>query len=99
MCLVAPRLFQAGVSDRHHDMIIHRLTDPDTIASSRQFPFRFLSAFKSLPDPSHHAPQRRVLHRGAGRRARNRPAPPAPNAALIERYKAALNTAVELATM
>jgi hypothetical protein len=38
---------QAGVSDEVAQQVIDRLTDPQQIAESRQFPFRFLSAYQA----------------------------------------------------
>jgi hypothetical protein len=38
---------QANVSDKAAQQIIAKLTDPDVIAKSRQFPFRFLSAYRA----------------------------------------------------
>jgi hypothetical protein len=36
----------AGVSDEVAVQVMARLTDPEQVARSRQFPMRFLSAFK-----------------------------------------------------
>lgn len=41
---------QVGVSDDVAEQIVSRLTDADTIASSRQLPFRFLSAYRATKD-------------------------------------------------
>jgi hypothetical protein len=38
---------QAGVSDKAAVEVIERLTDPEQIAKSRQFPFRFLAAHRA----------------------------------------------------
>ena len=38
---------QAGVSDEVADKVIAKITDPEEVAKSRQFPFRFLSAHKA----------------------------------------------------
>jgi TROVE domain-containing protein len=38
---------QAGVSDEVAERIAARFTDPDQVARSRQFPFRFLAAYKA----------------------------------------------------
>lgn len=40
---------QAGVSDKVAQLVISRLMDPEQIAKSRQFPYRFLSAYKAAP--------------------------------------------------
>jgi len=40
---------EAGVSDAAADTICARLADPDEVRKSRQFPFRFWSAYKHAP--------------------------------------------------
>eukprot|EP00049_Salpingoeca_infusionum_P007618 m.123911 g.123911 ORF g.123911 m.123911 type:complete len:2859 (-) comp13763_c1_seq1:490-9066(-) len=41
-------LIVANISDDHHKQILQKLQDGGTIATSRQFPFRFFSAFQVL---------------------------------------------------
>ena len=41
---------QAGVSDKVAQQIMNQLTDPDEIAKSRQFPFRFLAAYRATKE-------------------------------------------------
>ncbi|XP_060677326.1 telomerase protein component 1 [Hemiscyllium ocellatum] len=38
----------AGVSSGHHAQLLRRLADRDAVIRSRQFPFRFLAAYKAL---------------------------------------------------
>lgn len=40
---------QAGVSDKVAATVAAKLSDPDEVARSRQFPFRFLSAYEAAP--------------------------------------------------
>lgn len=40
---------EAGIRDEAVDNVIARLTDPEAVAKSRQFPYRFLSAYKAAP--------------------------------------------------
>lgn len=40
---------QAKISAKARQFVIDKLTDPEQVASSRQFPFRFLSAWKAAP--------------------------------------------------
>lgn len=40
---------QAGVSDQVAEVVIRKLNDPQQVARSRQFPFRFLSAYRHAP--------------------------------------------------
>jgi hypothetical protein len=42
-------LDEAGVSDAVAERVIAKLTDPEQVANSRQFPFRFLSAYRAVP--------------------------------------------------
>ncbi|KAL2082053.1 hypothetical protein ACEWY4_021871 [Coilia grayii] len=37
-----------GISERHHQKILARLTSKSAVIQSRQFPFRFLSAYKAI---------------------------------------------------
>jgi hypothetical protein len=49
-CLRNLRNFdQAGVSDDVAAMVAAKLADPDEVARSRQFPMRFLSAYRNAP--------------------------------------------------
>lgn len=40
---------QAGVSDEVAERIARKIADPEQVAKSRQFPFRFLSAYEAAP--------------------------------------------------
>lgn len=40
---------QAGVSDKVAAEVAARLADPEQVAKSRQFPFRFLAAYRNVP--------------------------------------------------
>lgn len=40
---------EAGVSDEVAEQVMTKLTDPSEVAKSRQFPFRFLSAYEAAP--------------------------------------------------
>ncbi|MBO8185711.1 TROVE domain-containing protein [Streptomyces spirodelae] len=40
---------RAGVSDEAAQQVVDRLRDPEQIARSRQFPYRFLSAYRAAP--------------------------------------------------
>jgi telomerase protein component 1 len=41
-------LLIAGISKRHHQWVINKLTDERAVINSRQFPFRFFSAYEVL---------------------------------------------------
>jgi telomerase protein component 1 len=42
-------LLFSGVNPRYHRWVINKLKDENTIANSRQFPFRFFSAYEVIP--------------------------------------------------
>ncbi|XP_070582909.1 telomerase protein component 1 [Erythrolamprus reginae] len=41
-------ILKSGVSERHHQILLKRLEDKDSVIHSRQLPFRFLSAYKVI---------------------------------------------------
>ncbi|XP_028831338.1 telomerase protein component 1 [Denticeps clupeoides] len=41
-----------GISEKHHQKILNRLTSKSSVIQSRQFPFRFLSAYKVIMELS-----------------------------------------------
>nr|XP_033779692.1 telomerase protein component 1 isoform X2 [Geotrypetes seraphini] len=41
-------MIKAGISPQHHSKIMARLLDKESVIRSRQFPFRFLSAYKVI---------------------------------------------------
>lgn len=43
-------MIKAGVSEKHNRWIIRKLTDEGAVIHSRQFPFRFFSAYEVLDD-------------------------------------------------
>uniref|UniRef100_A0A8C6XEC4 TROVE domain-containing protein n=1 Tax=Naja naja TaxID=35670 RepID=A0A8C6XEC4_NAJNA len=43
-------ILRSGVSERHHQHLLKRLEDKDSVIRSRQLPFRFLSAYKVILD-------------------------------------------------
>ena len=51
----------AGVPDEVAGDVIARLTDPEQVAKSRQFPFRFLSAYRAAPSLRWAYPLERAL--------------------------------------
>ena len=51
----------AGVPDEVAGDVIARLTDPEQVARSRQFPFRFLSAYRAAPSLRWSYPLERAL--------------------------------------
>ncbi|XP_030395381.1 telomerase protein component 1 isoform X2 [Gopherus evgoodei] len=43
-------IIRAGVSERHHQQVLSRLQNKESVIRSRQFPFRFLAANKVIQD-------------------------------------------------
>ncbi|XP_071492969.1 telomerase protein component 1-like [Diadema antillarum] len=43
-------MIAAGISEKHHKWVIYKLTDRGSVVNSRQFPFRFFSAYDVLTD-------------------------------------------------
>uniref|UniRef100_A0A8C2CVQ4 TROVE domain-containing protein n=1 Tax=Cyprinus carpio TaxID=7962 RepID=A0A8C2CVQ4_CYPCA len=41
-------MISVGITEKHHTKILNRLTSKDAVIQSRQFPFRFLSAYKVI---------------------------------------------------
>ncbi|KAK2900722.1 hypothetical protein Q8A67_008837 [Cirrhinus molitorella] len=41
-------MISVGISEKHHTKILNRLTSKNAVTQSRQFPFRFLSAYKVI---------------------------------------------------
>jgi hypothetical protein len=52
---------QAGVSDTVAEQVASRLADPNQVAASRQFPFRFLSAYRAAPSLRWGVPLQKAL--------------------------------------
>jgi hypothetical protein len=57
---------EAGVPDEVAGDVIARLTDPEQVAKSRQFPFRFLSAYRAAPSLRWAYPLERALSLSLG---------------------------------
>uniref|UniRef100_A0A8C4PWU5 TROVE domain-containing protein n=2 Tax=Eptatretus burgeri TaxID=7764 RepID=A0A8C4PWU5_EPTBU len=50
-------LLLAGISSQHHEKILNKLTDKKAVVGSRQFPFRFFTAYEVLEDLERKIPQ------------------------------------------
>ena len=51
-----------GVDDEHLDKVIAYLGDPDAVRKSKQFPFRFYSAYKQLAGSNSYYDETKVTH-------------------------------------
>ncbi|WP_432083072.1 TROVE domain-containing protein [Streptomyces sp. WAC 04229] len=72
---------QAGVSDEVAARVAARISDPDEVARSRQFPFRYLAAYRHAPSLRWSYP----LERALGHSLANVPALPGRTLVLVDR--------------
>ena len=103
-------LIITGVSPRHHKWAHQKLSNEDTIAMSRQFPFRFFSAYEVIP-ANKEALMKSLEPKPAPVAKPGQPAPPPmrvkknpiitklmPTNETLDAYRAALDQAVKHAT-
>ena len=95
-------LILAGVSQKHHQWAIRKLNDERAVIYSRQFPFRFFSAYEVLGELEKIAdgimPQRRQP-KGAKTKSKKPPKElPKVDKAILQRYRTALDNALKIAT-
>ncbi|KAH3757178.1 telomerase protein component 1 [Pelomyxa schiedti] len=105
-------LIFTGVHPRYHKWVMNKLTNEGTIANSKQFPFRFFSAYEVIPKDLNdfneqldkmNNPKKAAAKDGDAtkiRRKKKNPIVPThrPQDDLFEKYRAALDTAVKHAT-
>lgn len=94
-------LILAGVSGKHHQWVIKKLNDEYAVVNSKQFPFRFFSAYEVLDELGKVARGERPLTRPQKPGAKKKKPPketPQIDTGLLERYKAALDSALKIAT-
>ncbi|WP_326649130.1 MULTISPECIES: TROVE domain-containing protein [unclassified Streptomyces] len=72
---------EAGVSDRVAARVAAEISDPDVVAASRQFPFRYLAAYQHAPSLRWSYP----LERALGHSLANVPALPGRTLILVDR--------------
>lgn len=96
-------LIITGVSPKHHRWAQQKLSNEDTIAMSRQFPFRFFSAYEVIPENPEAIKklvEPKPAKEGAPMRVKKNPiiTKLMPNDATLKAYKDALDQAVKHAT-
>lgn len=103
-------LILAGMSSQHHQWVLKKLKDERAVVNSKQFPFRFFSAFEVLVElekigKGEIKEEEASTARAAGMKARKGRKQKKPSSIkdkidldLIPRYFAALNRALELST-
>lgn len=95
-------LILAGVSQKHHQWAMRKLNDERAVINSRQFPFRFFSAYEVLGELEKIAdgimpPKRQPK----GAKTKNKKPPkelPQVDKAILQRYRTALDNALKIAT-
>ena len=97
-------LILAQVSQKHHQWVIRKLNDERAVVNSRQFPFRFFSAYEVLSDlekiangEQPKAPAR-PTKKGAKKPKKPPKELPPVDVRLIQRYRTALDNALKIAT-
>ena len=93
----------AQISPQHHQWVINRLTDERSVVSSRQFPFRFFSAYEVLNELEKREAVKPLMMgtvKGSNplkkiKKVKEIP-PVSPD--LIKKYRNALDTALKIAT-
>ena len=92
-------LILAGVSTKHHQWVIKKLNDEYAVVNSKQFPFRFFSAYEVLGGleklANGEAPPPR---RGAKMKKKKPKELPEIDKSLLQKYKTALDSALKIAT-
>eukprot|EP01113_Clastostelium_recurvatum_P018405 TRINITY_DN2169_c0_g1_i12.p1 TRINITY_DN2169_c0_g1~~TRINITY_DN2169_c0_g1_i12.p1 ORF type:complete len:2586 (+),score=522.10 TRINITY_DN2169_c0_g1_i12:146-7903(+) len=110
-------LIYTGVHPRYHRWVMNKLTNAETIANSRQFPFRFFSAYEVIPTDLADFNAKIIEINTPKKEVKGKPGQPepadqqkkrktakkivttyTPPADLFAQYRAALDTAVQLAT-
>ncbi len=100
-------LIMAGVKAKYHVWVMKKLSDEYAVTGSRQFPFRFFSAYQVLDELEKIAngeivPQRaqsKGKDKGKGKKGKKTPkVTPSIDLKLLQRYKNALDTALKIST-
>ena len=96
-------LIIAGVSQKHHRWVLSKLNNERAVVNSRQFPFRFFSAFEVLTElekiSKGEMKPRPPAGRGKGKGKAKPPKElPKVDLGLLQRYRSALDSALKIAT-
>ena len=103
-------LIISGISPAHHHRIIRKLKDEYSVVGSRQFPFRFFSAFEVLSelekiakgqlseDHSSMSKATRIRKKSEKKKKKNISIKDKLDLGLLSQYKNALDTALKIAT-
>ena len=95
-------LILAGVSSKHHKWVIRKLNDEHAVVNSKQFPFRFFSAYEVLEGLEKMANGEAPPTKPWGDKKKKKKAKPKEipeiDKDLLQKYKAALDSALKIAT-
>ena len=96
-------LILAGVSQKHHQWAMRKLNDERAVINSRQFPFRFFSAYEVLGELEKIAdgimpPAKRGPKGAKGKPKKVQKELPKVDKGLLQRYRTALDNALKIAT-
>ena len=91
-------LITANVSQKHHRWVLGKLNDERAVINSRQFPFRFFSAYEVLVELERIS-KGEIEPKSKGKKSK-KPAKEMPklDVALLQRYRTALDNALKIAT-
>ena len=90
-------LITANVSQKHHRWVLGKLNDERAVVNSRQFPFRFFSAYEVLVQLEKIS-KGEVVPKTKGKGKKPSKEMPKIDPALLQRYRSALDNALKIAT-
>lgn len=94
-------MVSSGMTEKYHKMIIHRLTDEKSVINSKQFPFRFLSAYDiiELMEETLRTGVDVASANYSKKKEKAKDRPILYNQNLLTRYKKALEKALKISTI
>ena len=90
-------LITANVSQKHHRWVLSKLNDERAVVNSRQFPFRFFSAYEVLSGLEKIS-KGEIVPKSKGKGKKPPKEIPKIDTALLQRYRTALDNALKIAT-
>lgn len=91
-------LILAGVSAKHHQWAIKKLNDEYAVVNSKQFPFRFFSAYEVLGGLEKLADGEAPPARRGAKKKKATKEPPEIDKSILQKYRTALDNALKIAT-
>ena len=92
-------LIVANISQKHHRWVLSKLNDERAVVNSRQFPFRFFSAYEVLVELEKIS-KGEIVPKAKGKGKGKKPPKELPkiDTAILQRYRSALDNALKIAT-